>query len=152
MLVFDEMINPQKGKPDHGSIREGGMYLAMLAMKDMKWKKALAGDDAASIIQPTGVDTILALGECPPKDLKIGEEWGPEVLNLQLRLFLFYFKRPRHQMACKHPKFGLILDAINTSFVSSLLFCAKRNRGTSCLGSEKDQEYHLWLSRIKTGF
>ena len=40
----------------------------------------------------------------------------------------------------KHPKSGFILDAINTSFVSSLLFCAKRNRGTSCLGTDKDQE------------
>ena len=26
------------------------MYLAMLAMKDLKWKKALEGDDAARII------------------------------------------------------------------------------------------------------
>ena len=26
------------------------MYLTMLAMKDMKWKKALQGDDAASVI------------------------------------------------------------------------------------------------------
>ena len=41
------------------------------------------------MIQPTGVDKILALGECPPKDLKIGEEWGPEVLNLRL-FFLFF--------------------------------------------------------------
>ena len=40
-------------------------------------------------VQPTGVDKILALGECPPKDLKIGEEWGPEVLNLRL-FFLFF--------------------------------------------------------------
>ena len=29
-------------------LQEGGMYLAMLAMKDMKWNKALAGDDATS--------------------------------------------------------------------------------------------------------
>ena len=50
MRVFDEMINPQKGKTDRGSIRGGGMYLAMLAMKDIKWKKALQGDDAARII------------------------------------------------------------------------------------------------------
>ena len=35
--VFDEMINPSKGKTDHGSIREGGMHFAMLAMKDIKW-------------------------------------------------------------------------------------------------------------------
>ena len=89
-------------------------------------------------IQRTCVDKILALGECPPKDLKIGEEWGPEVLNLRLSFF-FSFKRPDSQMTCKHPKLGLILDAINTSVVSSLLFCAKRNRGTSCLGSEKDR-------------
>ena len=40
-------------------------------------------------IQRTCVDKILALGECPPKDLKIGEEWGPEVLNLRL-FFLFF--------------------------------------------------------------
>ena len=40
-------------------------------------------------VQRTGVDKILALGECPPKDLKIGEEWGPEVLNLRL-FFLFF--------------------------------------------------------------
>ena len=26
------------------------MYLAMLAMKDMRWNKALAGDDATSVI------------------------------------------------------------------------------------------------------
>ena len=39
-------------------------------------------------VQRTCVDKILALGECPPKDLKIGEEWGPEVLNLRL-FFLF---------------------------------------------------------------
>ena len=51
-------------------------------------------DSLASRLQRTGVDKILALGECPPKDLKIGEEWGPEVLNL--RLFFFSFKRPRH--------------------------------------------------------
>ena len=44
------MINPSKGKADHGSIREGGMHLAMLAMKDVKWKTALEGDDAARII------------------------------------------------------------------------------------------------------
>ena len=50
MRVFDTMINPSKGKFDHDAIREGGMYLAMLAMKDMKWKKALEGDDAARII------------------------------------------------------------------------------------------------------
>ena len=50
MLVFDQVSNPQKGKPDHGSIQEGSMYLAMLAMKDMKWNKALAGDDATSVI------------------------------------------------------------------------------------------------------
>ena len=44
-------------------------------------------------------------------------------------------------MACKHPKFGLILDsdATNASFVSSLLFCAKINRGALCLGTETDQ-------------
>ena len=42
------MSNPQQGKPDHGPIREGGMYLAMLSMKDVKWNKALAGDDATS--------------------------------------------------------------------------------------------------------
>jgi hypothetical protein len=47
-----------------------------------------------STLQRTCVDKILALGGCPPKDLKIGEEWGPEVLNL--RLFVFSFKRPRH--------------------------------------------------------
>ena len=47
MCAFDTMINPSKGQADHGSIREGGMYLAMLAMNDTKWKKALEGDDAA---------------------------------------------------------------------------------------------------------
>ena len=37
MHVFDEMINPhKKGKTDHGSIREGSMYLAMLAINDIK--------------------------------------------------------------------------------------------------------------------
>ena len=38
MRAFDTMINPSKGKSDHGVIREGGMYLAMLAMimKDLK--------------------------------------------------------------------------------------------------------------------
>ena len=71
-------------------------------------------------VQRTCVDKILALGECPPKDLKIGEGWGPEVLNL--RFFSFLLKDPDTQMTCKHPKLGLILDAINTSFVSSLLF------------------------------
>ena len=54
MRVFDEMINPKKENltNDDGSIREGGMtsYLAMLAMKDIQWKQALQGDDAARII------------------------------------------------------------------------------------------------------
>ena len=39
-------------------------------------------------LQRTCVDKILGLGECPPKDLKIEEEWGPEDLNLRL-FFLF---------------------------------------------------------------
>ena len=43
----------------------------------------------AVAVQRTCIDEILALGECPPKDLKIGEEWGPEVLNLRL-FFLFF--------------------------------------------------------------
>ena len=34
--VFDEMANPSKGKTDHGSIRDRGMYLDMLAMKNIK--------------------------------------------------------------------------------------------------------------------
>ena len=54
--------------------------------------------------------------------------------------FSFLLKDPDTQMTCKHPKFGLILYAINTSFVSSLLFYlyfAQRHRGTSCLGSER---------------
>ena len=49
MRVFNEMINPSK-VTDHGSIREGGMYFTMLAMKDIKWKKAHQSDDAARII------------------------------------------------------------------------------------------------------
>ena len=49
MRAFDTMINPSKGKSDHGAIREGGMYLAVLAMKDLTWKKALEGPDAARI-------------------------------------------------------------------------------------------------------
>ena len=40
-------------------------------------------------LQRTCVDKILGLGECPPKDLKIEEEWGPEDLNLRL-FFLFF--------------------------------------------------------------
>ena len=90
-------------------------------------------------VQRTCADKIQGLGECPPKDLKMGEGWGPEVLNL--RFFLsFLLKDHDTQMTCKHPKFGLILDAINTSFVSSLLFYlyfAQRHRGTSCLGTER---------------
>ena len=61
MRVFGEMINPQKGKTDHGFIREGGMYLAMLAMKDIKWKKALQGDDA--VLPRTHKATLVILAD-----------------------------------------------------------------------------------------
>ena len=91
-------------------------------------------------LQRTCADKILGMGELvPPKDLKMGEEWGPQVLNLRL-FCLLLLKDPDTQMTCEHPKFGLILGAINTSFVSSLLFYlyfAQRHRGTSCLGTER---------------
>ena len=45
-------------------------------------------------IQRTCADKIPGLGECPPEDLKIGDEWGGQVLNM--RLFSSSFKRPRH--------------------------------------------------------
>ena len=48
-----------------------------------------AANDAEVGLQRTCVDKILGLGECPPKDLKIEEEWGPEDLNLRL-FFLFF--------------------------------------------------------------
>ena len=41
------------------------------------------------LVQRTCVDKILGLGECPPKDLKIEEEWGPEDLNVRLFFLLF---------------------------------------------------------------
>ena len=95
------------------------------------------------MIQRTCVDKILGLGECPPKDLKIEEEWGPEDLNLRL---FFLLKDPDTQMTCKHPKSGLILDAITHIFrlFSSLLFYfPQQHRGTSCLGSETRTRYEL---------
>ena len=79
MLVFDQVSNPQKGKPDHGSIREGGMYLAMLAMKDMKWNTALAGDDATSVIssfhgeRESLLSTVLTLVEKDDPDHEYDE-------------------------------------------------------------------------------
>ena len=36
-FAIGTMLDPSKRKSDHGAIREGGMYLAMLAMKDLKW-------------------------------------------------------------------------------------------------------------------
>ena len=45
-------------------------------------------------LQRTRADKIPGLGECPPEDLKIEEEWGPQVLNM--RIFFFSFKSPRH--------------------------------------------------------
>ena len=39
-------------------------------------------------VQRTRADKIPGLGDCPPEDLKIGEEWGPQVLNM--RLFFFF--------------------------------------------------------------
>ena len=38
--------------------------------------------------------------ECPPEDLKIEEEWGPEVLDLR-RFLLLLLKDPDIQMACE---------------------------------------------------
>ena len=52
----------------------------------MSMKSGAAGGPC---VQRTCVDKILGLGECPPKDLKIEEEWGPEDLNLRL-FFLFF--------------------------------------------------------------
>ena len=39
-------------------------------------------------LQRTCADKIPGLGECPPEDLKIEEEWGPQVLNM--RIFFFF--------------------------------------------------------------
>ena len=45
-------------------------------------------------VHRTCTDKIPGLGECPPEDLKIGDEWGGQVLNM--RRFTSSFKRPRH--------------------------------------------------------
>ena len=52
------------------------------------------GDQLDPRVQQTCADKIPGLGECPPKDLKIGDEWGGQVLNMGL--FSSSFKRPRH--------------------------------------------------------
>ena len=67
MLMFDTMINPSKGKSDHGAIQEGGTYLVMLAMKDLAWKKALEGPDAVKVISSfhDERDSLLCTGYCP---------------------------------------------------------------------------------------
>ena len=59
-----------------------------------KWCGGVPVLDSAVLIRPartgdSGLRLCGALGECPPKDLKIEEEWGPEVLNLCL-FFLFF--------------------------------------------------------------
>ena len=53
-------------------------------------------DDSAleRTIQRTCADKIPGMGECPPEDSTMREECGRQVLNLHL--FLFSFKRPRH--------------------------------------------------------
>ena len=76
-----------------------------------------------------------AWGSAPPSILKLGTSG---VAKFLICAFIF-LKTPTPKWPVIHPKFGLILGAINTSFVSSLLFCAQRNRGASCLGTEKDQ-------------
>ena len=48
-------------------------------------------------------DKIPGLAECPPKDLKIEEEWGTLVLNMRLFLLLL-LKDPDTQMTCNTPK------------------------------------------------
>ena len=45
-------------------------------------------------LQRTCADKIPGLGECPREDLKIGDEWGGQVLNM--RLSSSSLKRPRH--------------------------------------------------------
>ena len=61
MLVIDSIIEQSPGKLDHRATRDAGMYLAMLAMKDIKWKKAPEGPDVERIITAfhEGRDSLL---------------------------------------------------------------------------------------------
>ena len=50
--ILSAMCVPDQGKQiDHGSIRDADLCLAVLAQKDMSWKKALAGEDSAKVIE-----------------------------------------------------------------------------------------------------
>ena len=97
------------------------------------------------IVQRTCADKILGLGECHPDVLKIWDECGGHVLNMGPFVSSFFKKTPAPNwlVILIHPKFGLVLGATNTSFVSSiqkvLFYFAQRHRGTPCLGSEWDQ-------------
>ncbi len=49
MAVFE---TAKQGKTvDHGALRDGAMFLAMLAQKDISWKKALASKDSNAVIE-----------------------------------------------------------------------------------------------------
>ena len=78
-------------------------------------------------IQRACADKIPSLGEGPPVDLKMREEWGPQVLNM--RLVFVCFKDPDTQMACNAPKnwpyFGFNKQLLSSLFFSSISIVLK---------------------------
>ena len=70
-------------------------------------------------------DKIPGLGDCPPEDLKIKGEWGPQVLNMRL-LFLLV-KDPDIQMTYNTPKIWPHFGCNKHIFrLFSSLLCSKK--------------------------
>lgn len=62
---------------DHGALREAGMFLALLAMKDLNWKKALEGERSAEVIESFHKERDSLLGTV----LEIVDEDDPQYLE-----------------------------------------------------------------------